>query len=90
MSILTLFVVIPVVMLLGLWLARNDNQVRGVMVCGASALLALAIYLTVAFIQQRSLGNDAAMLWTYSTSSCCCSSRFRMCKPYQHYLLSQR
>ena len=54
MSILTLFVVIPVVMLLGLWLARNDNQVRGVMVCGASALLALAIYLTVAFIQQRS------------------------------------
>ena len=68
MSILTLFVVIPVVMLLGLWLARNDNQVRGVMVCGASALLALAIYLTVAFIQQRSLGNDAAMLWTYSTS----------------------
>ena len=62
MSILTLFVVIPVVMLLGLWLARNDNQVRGVMVCGASALLVLAIYLTVAFIQQRSLGNDAAML----------------------------
>ena len=67
MSILTLFVVIPVVMLLGLWLARNDNQVRGVMVCGASALLALAIYITAAFIQQRSMGNGAAMLWTYST-----------------------
>lgn len=54
-------------MLLGLWLARNDNQVRGVMVCGASALLALAIYITAAFIQQRSMGNGAAMLWTYST-----------------------
>ena len=38
MSILTLFVVIPVLMLIGLWLAKNDNQVRGVMVVGASAL----------------------------------------------------
>lgn len=32
MSILSLFVVFPVLMLLGLWLARNLNQVRGVMV----------------------------------------------------------
>ena len=41
MSILTLFVVIPVLMLLGLWLSRNLNQVRGVMVVGSSCLLAL-------------------------------------------------
>lgn len=68
MSILTLFVVIPVVMLLGLWLARNDNQVRGVMACGASALLALAVYITIAFIQQRAAGNTAELLWTYSTA----------------------
>ena len=39
MSILTLFVVIPVLMLVGLWLSKNDNQVRGVMVVGATALL---------------------------------------------------
>ena len=32
MSILSLFVVIPVLMLFGLWVARNLNQVRGVMV----------------------------------------------------------
>ena len=43
MSILSLFVVIPALMLLGLWIARNDNQVRGVMVAGASCLLALSI-----------------------------------------------
>ncbi len=50
MSILTLFVVIPVLMLIGLWLAKNDNQVRGVMVVGASALLGLSIWLTITFI----------------------------------------
>ena len=45
MTFLTLFVVIPVLMLLALWLARNDSQVRGVMVVGSTALLALSIYL---------------------------------------------
>ena len=43
MNILTLFVVIPVLMLIGLWLSKNDNQVRGVMVTGATALLGVAI-----------------------------------------------
>ena len=38
MSILTLFVVIPVLMLIGLWLAKNDNQVRGVMVVGCKCI----------------------------------------------------
>ena len=66
MSILTLFVVIPALMLLGLWLARNLNQVRGVMVAGSSCLLALSIWLTIYFIQQRSAGNNAEMLLTYA------------------------
>lgn len=68
MSILTLFVVIPVLMLIGLWLSRNLNQVRGVMVVGSSAILALAIYLTIAFIQMRHAGNTDPMLFTYSIS----------------------
>ena len=34
MSILTLFVVIPALMLVGLWLAKSLNQVRGVMEIG--------------------------------------------------------
>ncbi|MCI5875381.1 MAG: NADH-quinone oxidoreductase subunit M [Prevotella sp.] len=66
MSILTLFVVIPVLMLIGLWFSKNLAQVRGVMVTGASALLILAIWLTVTFIQMRHAGNTAPMLFTYS------------------------
>ena len=67
MSILTLFVVIPVLMLSGLWLSRNLNQVRGVMVVGSSCLLALSIWLTLAFIQARQAGDTSEMLFTYST-----------------------
>lgn len=68
MSILTLFVVIPVLMLLGLWFSKNLAQVRGVMVAGASALLVLAIWLTVTFIQMRHAGNSDPMLFTYSVA----------------------
>ena len=53
MTFLTFFVVIPILMLLALWLARNDSQVRGVMVVGSTALLALAIYLVFAFLEAR-------------------------------------
>ena len=53
MTFLTLFVVIPVLMLLCLWLVRNDSQVRLVMVVGSTALLALAIYLVFAFVDAR-------------------------------------
>ena len=68
MSILTLFVVIPVLMLLGFWFSKNLAQVRGVMVAGASALLVLAIWLTVTFIQMRHAGNTDPMLFTYSVA----------------------
>ena len=68
MSILTLFVVIPVLMLLGLWFSKNLAQARGVMVAGASALLVLAIWLTVTFIQMRHAGNTDPMLFTYSVA----------------------
>jgi NADH-quinone oxidoreductase subunit M len=54
-------------MLLGLWLARSLNQVRGVMVAGSSLLLALSVWLTIYFIQQRAAGNTDVMLLRYST-----------------------
>ncbi len=50
MNILSLFVVIPALMLLGLWIARNLNQVRGVMVAGSSCLLALSIWLCYYYV----------------------------------------
>ena len=66
MNILSFFVLIPLLMLLALWLSRNLNQVRTVMVVGSSLLLALSVYLTFAFIAERNAGNDAEMLFTYS------------------------
>lgn len=66
MNILNLFVVIPLLMLLGLWISRNLNQVRGVMVAGSSCLLLLSVWLTITFIQMRSAGETAPMLFTYS------------------------
>ena len=66
MNILSLFVVIPLVMLLALWASRTLNQVRGVMVAGSSCLLALAIYLTIDFLAQRHAGVTAEMLYTDS------------------------
>ena len=66
MSILTLFVVIPALMLLGLWVSRSLNQVRGVMVAGSSCLLALSVWLTLYFMQQRAAGNTEVMLLQYS------------------------
>ncbi len=53
MTFLSLFVVIPIVMLFCLWIARNDSQVRGIMMVGSVALLALAIYLVFAFVGAR-------------------------------------
>ena len=67
MNILSLFVLIPALMLLGLWVARNLNQVRGVMVTGASCLLALSIWLTYYFVTERAAGNTDEMLLVAST-----------------------
>ncbi len=66
MNILSLFVVIPLVMLLVLWLSRNIRQIRGVMVTGSSMILALAIYLTIDFIALRQASATAEMLYTDS------------------------
>ena len=63
MNFLSLFVLIPLLMLLGLWLSRNISQIRTVMVTGASALLALSIALTVMYLQARQGGATDEMLF---------------------------
>ena len=65
---LSSFVFIPLAMLLGLWLARNVNQVRGVMVAGSSTLLILAVYLTIRFLGDRAAGITDEMLYTGALS----------------------
>ena len=56
MNFLSLFVLIPLLMLLGLWLSRNIAQIRSVMVTGASALLVLSVALTVMYLNARQAG----------------------------------
>ena len=57
MNFLSLFVLIPVCMMGGLWAARNLNQIRAVMVAGSSALLALAVALVYLYVNERAVGN---------------------------------
>ena len=66
MNFLSLFVLIPLVMLLGLWLARDVKGVRAVMVTGSTLLLILAGYLTITFLGDRAAGATDEMLYTAS------------------------
>ena len=68
MNMLSLFPAIPLLMMLGLWLSKSTRQIRAVMVAGSSCLLALSVWLTVAFIQARQSGNTDPMLFTYSVA----------------------
>ncbi len=68
MNFLILFVLFPLLMLLGLWFSRNVNQVRGVMVVGSSALLITAIVTAVMYIQARAAGAQGEMLFTSDLS----------------------
>lgn len=67
-NILTLFIIIPLLMMLGLWVSRNLQQVRAVMVAGASLLLALSVYLVIGYIGLRRGGDTAEMLYMSSFS----------------------
>lgn len=67
MNFLSLFVLIPLLMMLFLLPCRNISQIRTVMVTGASILLAGAIALLFMFMAERSAGNKEEMLYTAST-----------------------
>ena len=68
MNILSFFIIVPLLMLAGLWASCSVNQVRGVMVTGASLLLALSVYLTIDYIGLRQAGAMEEMLFTDSIS----------------------
>ncbi len=62
MNILSLFVALPLVMLLALLVCRTPAQIRTVMVAGASGLLALAVALIPLFLGARAATTDAMVL----------------------------
>lgn len=67
MNFLSIFVLIPLLMILGLWIARNKKQIHAVMVAGSSALLIMAIALIYLFLQTRAAGDTSDMLFKAST-----------------------
>ncbi len=66
------FVVIPVVMLLGVYLSRNMAQIRAVAVTGSLLLTALSVWLLVDYLGLRAAGATDPMLycgdWTWFES----------------------
>jgi len=65
MDFLSLFVIVPLLMLIGFLPCKNIKQIRAVAVTGASVLLALAVALVCMFLSERAAGNAAEMLFTY-------------------------
>lgn len=63
MNILSLFVLIPVVMMLGFIPCKDIKQVRTVAVVGAVLELALAIWLLFTFMAMREAGDTSTMLF---------------------------
>ncbi len=63
MNFLSLFVGIPVAMMLGLLGAANLKQIRTVMATGASLLLGLAVTTVIMYLGERTNGNTAEMLF---------------------------
>ncbi len=66
MNFLSLFVLIPLLMMLGLFIARDMKQIRTVAVVGSTLQLGLAIYTLIEFLAQRAAGNAAEMLFQAS------------------------
>lgn len=68
MNFLSLFIAIPLLMLLALWLAKNMKAIRAIMVTGSTALLILAIALTAMYLSERAAGNTDEMLFMARTA----------------------
>lgn len=67
MNFLSLFVLIPILMMCGLLVSGNMKQIRTVCATGASLLLLLATALVFMYLGERNAGNTANMLYTAST-----------------------
>ena len=65
-NILIYFVIIPLLVLGGLAFSKSMKAIRAVCVTGATALMALAIYLVVVFLQTRAAGITDDMILTGS------------------------
>ena len=67
MNFLSLFVLIPLLMMAGLALSRNMKQIRTVAVIGSSLQLVFAFIVLFMFLGERAAGNTAEMLFVADT-----------------------
>ena len=67
MNFLSLFVLVPVLMMVGLFFSKSRGQMQFVMTLGASCLMILAGVLTYMYLSDRAAGETATMLYTATT-----------------------
>ena len=63
MDILSFFVIIPVLTVLGIVICRNNKHVRIVSAIGMGIQLLLAVFLIFSFLAERKAGNTSAFLY---------------------------
>jgi NADH-quinone oxidoreductase subunit M len=67
MNFLSLFVLIPVLMMMGLFLSSSRKQLLFVMTAGATLLMTLSGVLTYMYLTDRAAGDVSTMLYTADT-----------------------
>jgi len=67
MNFLSIFVLIPALMMIGLFLSNSRRQLQVVMTVGASLLVILSGILTYMYLTDRAAGDTAEMLYTATT-----------------------
>lgn len=67
MNFLSLFVLIPALMMIGLFVSKNRNQILFVMTFGATLQLIFTTVVTYMYLAERAAGNMAEMLFTADT-----------------------
>ncbi|MEI8273315.1 MAG: NADH-quinone oxidoreductase subunit M [Paludibacter sp.] len=67
MNFLSIFVLIPVLMMLGLFLSNSRKQLLFFMTVGASLLMIFSAILTYLYFTERAAGNVATMIFTADT-----------------------
>ena len=66
MNILTLLIIVPVITMIGILLAKNQNQTRWVVAVGMGIQLLQSINLVLTFLAERKAGNNAEVLFSKS------------------------
>lgn len=67
MNFLSLFVLIPALMMMGLFVSKSRKQIQFVMATGAILLVIMSAAVTYMYLAERAAGNMATMLFTADT-----------------------